>query len=47
MPDLVGSAGKPGPRRSKGLGMSDGMSLQRKGDTLANQDTCVTALRGE
>ncbi|KAA0723199.1 Proline-, glutamic acid- and leucine-rich protein 1 [Triplophysa tibetana] len=45
MTDLVGSAGKPGPRRTKGLGMSEGISLQRKGDVLANQDTCVAALR--
>ncbi|XP_026122875.1 proline-, glutamic acid- and leucine-rich protein 1 isoform X1 [Carassius auratus] len=45
MNDLIGSAGKSGPRRSKGLGMGDGISLQRKGDVLANQDTCVAALR--
>ncbi|XP_056124622.1 proline-, glutamic acid- and leucine-rich protein 1 isoform X1 [Rhinichthys klamathensis goyatoka] len=43
MTDLIGSAGKSGPRRTKGIG--DGMSLQRKGDVLANQDTCVAALR--
>ncbi|KAF4111253.1 proline-, glutamic acid- and leucine-rich protein 1 [Onychostoma macrolepis] len=43
--DLIGSAGKSGPRRTKGLGMGDGISLQRKGDVLANQDTCVAALR--
>ncbi|XP_016328700.1 proline-, glutamic acid- and leucine-rich protein 1-like isoform X1 [Sinocyclocheilus anshuiensis] len=45
MNDLIGSAGKSGPRRTKGLGMGDGISLQRKGDVLANQDTCVAALR--
>ncbi|XP_057709881.1 proline-, glutamic acid- and leucine-rich protein 1 [Corythoichthys intestinalis] len=39
--------GKPGPRRTKPLVMADavGPSLQRKGDTLANQDTCLAALR--
>ncbi|XP_054608410.1 proline-, glutamic acid- and leucine-rich protein 1 [Dunckerocampus dactyliophorus] len=39
--------GKPGPRRTKPLVMADavGPSLQRKGDTLANQDTCLSALR--
>lgn len=47
MNDLIGSAGKSGPRRTKGLGTGDGISLQRKGDVLANQDTCVAALRGE
>uniref|UniRef100_A0A8C1G6C6 Proline, glutamate and leucine rich protein 1 n=1 Tax=Cyprinus carpio TaxID=7962 RepID=A0A8C1G6C6_CYPCA len=47
MNDLIGSAGKSGPRRTKGLGLGDGISLQRKGDVLANQDTCVAALRGE
>ncbi|XP_026072146.1 proline-, glutamic acid- and leucine-rich protein 1-like isoform X2 [Carassius auratus] len=45
MNDLIGSAGKSGPRRTKGLVMGDGISLQRKGDVLANQDTCVAALR--
>lgn len=45
MTDLIGSAGKSGPRRTKGIG--EAMSLQRKGDVLANQDTCVAALRGE
>ncbi|KTF77403.1 hypothetical protein cypCar_00022587 [Cyprinus carpio] len=45
MSDLIGSAGKSGPRRTKGLVMGDGISLQRKGDVLANQDTCVAALR--
>ncbi|XP_016139171.1 proline-, glutamic acid- and leucine-rich protein 1-like [Sinocyclocheilus grahami] len=45
MNDLIGSADKSGPRRTKGLGMGDGISLQRKGDVLANQDTCVAALR--
>lgn len=43
MTDLIGSAGKSGPRRAKGMG--EGLSLQRKGDVLANQDTCVAALR--
>lgn len=40
--------GKPGPRRTKSLVISDtvGPSLQRKGDIMANQDTCLTALRG-
>ncbi|KAK5848667.1 hypothetical protein PBY51_006261 [Eleginops maclovinus] len=39
--------GKPGPRRTKTLVMSEsvGSSLQRKGDVLANQDTCLSALR--
>ncbi|XP_070785609.1 proline-, glutamic acid- and leucine-rich protein 1 [Enoplosus armatus] len=39
--------GKPGPRRTKPLVMADavGPSLQRKGDLLANQDTCLAALR--
>ncbi|KAE8278795.1 Proline-, glutamic acid- and leucine-rich protein 1 [Larimichthys crocea] len=39
--------GKPGPRRTKPLVMADtvGPSLQRKGDLLANQDTCLSALR--
>ncbi|XP_077445797.1 proline-, glutamic acid- and leucine-rich protein 1 [Stigmatopora argus] len=39
--------GKPGPRRTKPLVMADavGPSLQRKGDALANQDTCLAALR--
>ncbi|XP_065806306.1 proline-, glutamic acid- and leucine-rich protein 1 isoform X1 [Labrus bergylta] len=39
--------GKPGPRRTKTLVMADsvGPSLQRKGDLLANQDTCLSALR--
>lgn len=41
--------GKPGPRRTKHLVMADtvGPSLQRKGDHLANQDTCLAAVRGE
>lgn len=41
--------GKPGPRRTKQLVMADtvGQSLQRKGDLIANQDTCLSALRGE
>uniref|UniRef100_A0A3B1JG98 Proline, glutamate and leucine rich protein 1 n=1 Tax=Astyanax mexicanus TaxID=7994 RepID=A0A3B1JG98_ASTMX len=45
--DLVGAAGKAGPRRTKGLTIGDpgGVSLQRKGDALANQDTCLAALR--
>ncbi|XP_028995854.1 proline-, glutamic acid- and leucine-rich protein 1 [Betta splendens] len=39
--------GKPGPRRTKPLVIADtaGPSLQRKGDLLANQDTCLSALR--
>ncbi|XP_061149675.1 proline-, glutamic acid- and leucine-rich protein 1 isoform X1 [Syngnathus typhle] len=39
--------GKPGPRRTKPLVMADavGPSLQKKGDILANQDTCLSALR--
>ncbi|XP_069033961.1 proline-, glutamic acid- and leucine-rich protein 1 isoform X2 [Embiotoca jacksoni] len=39
--------GKPGPRRTKQLVIADtvGPSLQRKGDLLANQDTCLSALR--
>ncbi|XP_070710423.1 proline-, glutamic acid- and leucine-rich protein 1 [Pempheris klunzingeri] len=39
--------GKPGPRRTKSLIIADtvGPSLQRKGDLLANQDTCLSALR--
>ncbi|XP_059210537.1 proline-, glutamic acid- and leucine-rich protein 1 [Centropristis striata] len=39
--------GKPGPRRTKPLVMADsvGTSLQRKGDLVANQDTCLSALR--
>ncbi|XP_029310258.1 proline-, glutamic acid- and leucine-rich protein 1 [Cottoperca gobio] len=39
--------GKPGPRRTKPLVIADtvGPSLQRKGDVLANQDTCISALR--
>ncbi|XP_041638418.1 proline-, glutamic acid- and leucine-rich protein 1 isoform X2 [Cheilinus undulatus] len=39
--------GKPGPRRTKPLVMADSVSpsLQRKGDQLANQDTCLSALR--
>ncbi|XP_051564306.1 proline-, glutamic acid- and leucine-rich protein 1-like [Myxocyprinus asiaticus] len=43
--NLVGSGSKPGPRRTKGLGIGDGILLQRKGDVLANQDTCVASLR--
>ncbi|XP_056156022.1 proline-, glutamic acid- and leucine-rich protein 1 [Lampris incognitus] len=45
--DLVTSGGKPGPRRTKPLAMVDGggSSLQRKGDLLTNQDTCLSALR--
>lgn len=41
--------GKPGPRRTKPLVIADavGPALQRKGDLLANQDTCLSALRGE
>uniref|UniRef100_A0A3P9HWU3 Modulator of non-genomic activity of estrogen receptor n=1 Tax=Oryzias latipes TaxID=8090 RepID=A0A3P9HWU3_ORYLA len=39
--------GKPGPRRTKHLVIADpmGPSLQRKGDPLSNQDTCLAALR--
>ncbi|KAM7365938.1 hypothetical protein PAMP_015415 [Pampus punctatissimus] len=39
--------GKPGPRRTKPLVMADsvGPSLHRKGDLLANRDTCLSALR--
>ncbi|XP_046872904.1 LOW QUALITY PROTEIN: proline-, glutamic acid- and leucine-rich protein 1 [Hypomesus transpacificus] len=45
--DLVGPSSKPGPRRSKGLAVCDvgGASIQRKGDAVANQDTCLSALR--
>ncbi|KAM4611916.1 uncharacterized protein pelp1 isoform 2-T2 [Polymixia lowei] len=45
--DLVTSGGKPGPRRTKPLATVDGgrTSLQRKGDLLANQDTCLSALK--
>lgn len=41
--------GKPGPRRTKPLVIADtvGPSLQRKGDLMANQDTCLSALRGD
>ncbi|XP_072314878.1 proline-, glutamic acid- and leucine-rich protein 1 [Eucyclogobius newberryi] len=44
--DVV-SGGKPGPRRTKTLVMSDSVApmLQRKGDQLANVDTCISALR--
>ncbi|KAJ8007752.1 hypothetical protein DPEC_G00097470 [Dallia pectoralis] len=44
--ELVSS--KPCPKsRKPGLALSDGggASLQRKGDSLANQDTCLSALR--
>ncbi|XP_070291207.1 proline-, glutamic acid- and leucine-rich protein 1 [Salvelinus sp. IW2-2015] len=44
--DLVSS--KPCPKsRKPGLAVSDGggASFQRKGDSLANQDTCLSALR--
>ncbi|XP_017282556.1 proline-, glutamic acid- and leucine-rich protein 1 [Kryptolebias marmoratus] len=39
--------GKPGPRRTKQLVLAEtvGPSLQRKGDLLSNQDTCLSALR--
>uniref|UniRef100_A0A3Q2PJM5 Proline, glutamate and leucine rich protein 1 n=1 Tax=Fundulus heteroclitus TaxID=8078 RepID=A0A3Q2PJM5_FUNHE len=39
--------GKPGPRRTKPLVIADtvGPSLQRKGDPLSNQDTCLSALK--
>ncbi|XP_030017912.1 proline-, glutamic acid- and leucine-rich protein 1 [Sphaeramia orbicularis] len=38
--------GKPGPRRTKPLVMTDtvGPLMQRKGDLMANQDTCLSAL---
>uniref|UniRef100_A0A667XQU4 Proline, glutamate and leucine rich protein 1 n=1 Tax=Myripristis murdjan TaxID=586833 RepID=A0A667XQU4_9TELE len=37
---------KPGPRRTKSLVIVDGgPSLQKKGDLLANQDTCLSALK--
>lgn len=41
--------GKPGPRRTKQLVMADpvGASLQRKGDPVSNQDTCLSALKGQ
>ncbi|XP_076145095.1 proline-, glutamic acid- and leucine-rich protein 1 isoform X1 [Alosa pseudoharengus] len=44
--DMVAPA-KAGPRRTKGLGLGDTgtMTTQRKGDSLANQDTCLSALR--
>ncbi|TRY91146.1 hypothetical protein DNTS_014119 [Danionella cerebrum] len=38
MSDLIGPAAKTGPRRTKGL--VEGVSMQRKGDAVANQDTC-------
>lgn len=49
MSDLVGATGKAGPRRTKGLGIGDpgGVTMQRKGDALANQDTCLAALRSK
>ncbi|XP_068611803.1 proline-, glutamic acid- and leucine-rich protein 1 [Brachionichthys hirsutus] len=39
--------GKPGPRRTKSLVIADpaGPSQQKKGDLLANHDTCLSALR--
>ncbi|XP_054914675.1 proline-, glutamic acid- and leucine-rich protein 1 isoform X2 [Poeciliopsis prolifica] len=39
--------GKPGPRRTKQLVMADpvGASVQRKGDPVSNQDTCLSALK--
>ncbi|XP_023672180.2 proline-, glutamic acid- and leucine-rich protein 1 [Paramormyrops kingsleyae] len=43
--ELAGHAGKTPPRRGKGMGDGSGPLLQRKGDALANQDTCVSALR--
>ncbi|KAL4631400.1 proline-, glutamic acid- and leucine-rich protein 1 [Arapaima gigas] len=43
--ELVGHAGKAAARRAKGMGDVTGISIQRKGDALANQDTCVLALR--
>lgn len=41
--------GKPGPRRTKSFVIADtvGVSLQRKGDLMANQETCLSSLRGE
>ncbi|KAL2079648.1 hypothetical protein ACEWY4_025392 [Coilia grayii] len=44
--DMVAPA-KAGPRRTKGLGLGDNgtMATQRKGDALANQDTCLSAIR--
>uniref|UniRef100_A0A8C9TNY7 Proline-, glutamic acid- and leucine-rich protein 1 n=1 Tax=Scleropages formosus TaxID=113540 RepID=A0A8C9TNY7_SCLFO len=48
--ELVGHGGKAAAaaaRRAKGMGDVTGVSIQRKGDALANQDTCVSALRGE
>lgn len=41
--------GKPGPRRTKPLVIVDaaGPTLHRKGDAMANQDTCLSALNGE
>ncbi|KAM3850466.1 proline-, glutamic acid- and leucine-rich protein 1 [Diretmus argenteus] len=41
---LLVPAGKPGPRSRK-IMVPDPSSLQRKGDLLANQDTCLSALR--
>ncbi|CAN9509765.1 unnamed protein product [Ophioblennius macclurei] len=43
----VVTGGKPGPRRTKQLVIADGMgpTLQRKGDPVANQDSCLSALR--
>lgn len=40
--------GKPGPRRTKQLVIANtvGPSLQRKGDPLSNQDSCLSALKG-
>ncbi|XP_018588719.1 proline-, glutamic acid- and leucine-rich protein 1 [Scleropages formosus] len=46
--ELVGHGGKAAAaaaRRAKGMGDVTGVSIQRKGDALANQDTCVSALR--
>ncbi|XP_068164734.1 proline-, glutamic acid- and leucine-rich protein 1 [Antennarius striatus] len=39
--------GKPGPRRTKSLVIADtvGPAHQKKGDLLANHDTCLAALR--
>lgn len=41
--------GKPGPRRTKPLVIVDtaGTTLHRKGDAMANQDPCLSALSGE
>ncbi|XP_006627570.2 proline-, glutamic acid- and leucine-rich protein 1 [Lepisosteus oculatus] len=49
MADLAGHPGKAGGKRGKGLDLGEavgaGITLQRKSDVLANQDTCLSALR--